>query len=361
MIYIIDTSGSMDGVSIKQARESLLFALDQLEPKDRFNLIAFNSVTAMLFEQAVPASHDNIQLARRAVSRLKSGGGTEMLPALQKALADSAPEGFVRQLVFITDGAVGNETALFETIDKQLGSSRLFTVGIGSAPNSYFMRKAAEFGRGTFTHIGQVSDVQQKMTALFEKLNSPVVTDISVSWPGGQHVESYPSRIPDLYIGEPLLLSIKTPDLRGEIVIKGKTAGNDWKQSIRVDQVQDHSGVATLWAREKIESLLDEKMTGRDPAEVRLDVLDVALTHQLVSPYTSFVAVEQVVSRPQLQGLASKPVLNAQPKGQGAQSYAYPQTATHALQSFLWGLLLLLMAVVLKRCMNKEVEYGLVD
>jgi len=349
-IYIIDTSGSMDGVSIEQARQSLLFALAQLNPQDRFNVISFSSTTHTLFNSAVSASAKNIDYARRYVGGLQSGGGTEMLSALQAALRDEAEAGFVRQVMFITDGAVGNEEALFTTIHRQLGNSRLFTVGIGSAPNSHFMRKAAQFGRGSFTHIGKVSEVQEKMTSLFNKLDNPIVSDIHVNWPQGTKVESYPKRLPDLYSGEPLLVAVKITKLQGAVSLSGKAADRQWQQDIQLNGVQNHSGVATLWAREKIASLLDEKTTGRPEPEVRQAVLDVALTHQLVTPYTSFIAVEQVISRPAEEGLAAEAVSSARAKGQAAQNYVYPQTATGAQLSLLWGVLLLLIAAIVKVC-----------
>ncbi len=347
-IYVIDTSGSMDGVSIEQARHSLLFALTQLNPQDRFNVISFSSTTHTLFNGAVAANAQNIDYARRYVSGLQSGGGTEMLSALQAALRDDAETGFVRQVMFITDGAVGNEEALFTTIHRQLGNSRLFTVGIGSAPNSHFMRKAAQFGRGSFTHIGQVSDVQETMSHLFNKLNNPIVSDIQMNWPQGVNIESYPNRLPDLYSGEPLLVAVKISDLQGVVSLSGKTASRQWQQDIQLNGVQSHSGVATLWAREKIASLLDDKTTGRPEPDVRQAVLDVALTHQLVTPYTSFIAVEQVISRPVEEGLTAEAVLNARAKGQAAQNYAYPQTATGAQFGLLWGALLLLIAAIAK-------------
>ena len=317
VIYIIDTSGSMDGVSIKQAKQSLSFALDQLEANDRFNIIEFNSVTKPFFKQAVPANGNYLAQARQRVSGLQSGGGTEMLPALNRAFANKAPEGMIRQIVFITDGAVGNEAVLFKTINEKLGISRLFTVGIGSAPNSYFMRKASQFGRGSFTHIGKLSEVQQKMTELFTKLSSPVVTNIAIQWPAGQTVESYPNRIPDLYLGKPLVIAAKLNNLQGDVVISGQAAGETWQQVLRLKGVADHSGVSTLWAREKISSLLDAKISGADKDEIRDQVLQVALGHQLASPYTSFVAVEEVVSRPAADAVQAEAVLNARPKGQG--------------------------------------------
>lgn len=361
VIYIIDTSGSMDGVSIKQAKQSLQFALDQLKPNDRFNIIEFNSVTKALFQQAVPANNSYLNQARQAVSQLKSGGGTEMLPALNRALADKAPEGVIRQVVFITDGAVGNEAALFKALHNKLGSSRLFTVGIGSAPNSYFMRKAAQFGRGSFTHIGKLSEVQPKMTELFAKLSSPVVTNISIQWPNNQTVETYPTRIPDLYLGEPLVLTAKIKNIKGAVMISGQTGSDAWQQTLHLSGAAGHNGVSTLWAREKIGSLMDAKIRGGSVDQIRGEVVNVALTHQLVSPYTSFVAVEEQVARPADQPIQLKAVLNARPKGQGPQSYAYPQTATGARESLLWGVLLLCMAAALIRSMRKEDEYELVS
>ncbi len=368
VIYIIDTSGSMDGVSIRQARKSLLFALEQLTPEDRFNIIAFNSTTHLLFPQAVTANGENISRAQHYVSRLQSGGGTEMLSALNAALTTNGGDTeyetdnkYVRQVVFITDGAVGNEAALFKSIHQQLAASRLFMVGIGSAPNSHFMRKAAQFGRGSFTHIGNVGEVQQKMTTLFTKLNSPIATNIKVRWPNGQAVETYPNRIPDLYSGEPLLLAAKLKDLQGDIVVSGQTASKEWRKTIKATGPQQHEGIATLWAREKISDLLDAKTAGKDVDEVRDDVLSVALTHQLISPYTSFVAVEKTISRPAAEQASLKSIPNAQAKGQNSQHYAYPNTATGATESLLWGFLLLVMAVILKYCLQKEVQYDLVN
>lgn len=370
VIYIIDSSGSMDGVSIRQARQSLLLALDQLRPGDRFNIIEFNSKTYPLYPQAVNASPANIHTARSYVSRLSSGGGTEMLPALQLALRDQPPANFIRQVIFITDGAVGNEQALFQTIQQQLGNSRLFTVAIGSAPNSYFMRKAAQFGRGSFTRIGQVDEVQNKMTALFSKLDSPLLSNISVKWPDGFTVESYPQKMPDLYRGEPLLIRARyhrsgqvdemTRSVAKVIKISGQTMGQHWLQHLELNSNAQKKGVAALWAREKISRLLDQKVSGVTEQEIKPQVLAVALTHQLVSPYTSFVAIEKQPSRPLSTVLKTSAVPNVRPNGQGPQAIAYPQTATRGSQSLLLGLAFLIFACSLIYCIHREQQYELV-
>ena len=327
-IYLIDTSGSMGGVSIAQAKKSLLFALERLQPRDRFNIISFNSSTHTLFNSAVSASAANLAIAKRYVTNLQAGGGTEMLPALEAALRDEAETGLLRQVMFITDGAVGNEEALFKTIYSRLGNSRLFTVGIGSAPNSHFMRRAAQFGRGSFTYIGDISEVQTKMSALIDKLQSPVISNIEIRWPPGSQVELFPNRIPDLYLGEPLLVAARLSNMVGHLVITGDAAGQPWRQEITLTGVQQHAGVATLWAREKVAGLLDEKTRGRPESDVHDGVLSVALQHQIMSPYTSFVAVEKEVSRPAGETLERQSVSNSQPKGQAAQMYAFPKTAT---------------------------------
>ncbi len=203
--YIIDTSGSMEGVSIVQAREALLLALARLQPGDRFNVIEFNSVTVPLFPTPVALDTATLLRAKEFVGGLRARGGTEMLPALQIALAGERTSPMLRQVVFLTDGAVGNEDAILRLISDTVGDRRLFTVGIGPAPNMFFMTKAAQFGRGTFTSIGDVREVKEKMTALFTKLESAALTDIAVAWPAG--ADAWPRIVPDLYDGEPVVVT----------------------------------------------------------------------------------------------------------------------------------------------------------
>lgn len=364
VIFIIDTSGSMGGVSIEQAKASLQLALSRLTDQDRFNVIEFNSFHQALFHQPVQAEAKALQQARSFVERLNADGGTEMAPALEEALHYPAAEGYLKQVIFITDGSVGNEAALFELIHQQLGDARLFTVGIGSAPNSYFMTKAAEFGRGTFTFIGAQTEVAEKMQALFTKLESPVMSDIEIDWP--VPVEAWPARIPDLYQGEPLLVSAKvsgTWPKQAVIDVRGRQAGNSWSRKLAVTNTPpsdsaSHSGIGVRWAEEKIAALLDEKVRGRPEAEVREAVLEVALQHQLMSPYTSFVAVEETPSRPQDQAVAQAPVPNLLPQGQQAAPLMYPRTSTSLLLNWLLGSCALLVLMVLRRWRAVEVKHG---
>jgi Ca-activated chloride channel family protein len=350
IIYVVDTSGSMGGESIKQARQSLVFALAQLAPADRFNVIEFNSRTKAFYPSAIAATPRNISNAKARVNSLQASGGTEMMSALELALASSEDESYLRQIVFITDGSVGNEDQLYQYIAAKLGANRLFTVGIGAAPNSWFMRKAAEFGRGTYTHIGSISAVYSKMSALFSKLNSPVANNITIDWPKGFNTEVYPPRIPDLYQGEPLMAVAKVAANipAGSIInVSGQLADNNWSRSLTYSINNNSKGVAALWARQKIAALMDEIISGKTESEIKPEVIAVALRHQLLSKYTSFVAVEEEVSKPIGQQSSNTKVSNLLPHGSTMKTHSYPKTATPALLNIASGCVSLMFALTL--------------
>jgi Ca-activated chloride channel family protein len=346
VIYVIDTSGSMAGPSIAQARDALNLALDRLRAWDRFNIIEFNSSTHTLFRSARVANPKNLRAAKRYVASLKADGGTEMRPALEQALVDSVDSSLVRQIVFLTDGSVGNEAELFALIEQGLGRSRLYTVGIGPAPNSYFMRKAAQFGRGTFTYIGDVNEVRDKMTELFGKLESPIMTGVDVELDGVGEAELWPSRVPDLYLGEPVIVTARSRQGGGVFRVRGERFGAEWRAELRLDGGRPGSGVGVLWARSKIAALMDSLHEGADAAQVRSAVIRVALTHHLVSQYTSLVAVDVTPTRPPMEGVDRRAVPGNLPEGLEHERIfgRLPQTATPARLHLLIGALLLLAA-----------------
>lgn len=348
MIFIVDTSGSMQGTSIVQARQGLADALSRLRPEDRFNIIRFSNNYSYAFPTLVHADNYYVSQARQWVTTLTAGGGTEMAGPLAAALDTPEDERYLKHIVFITDGAVGNEAALLKTINDKLGNSRLFTIGIGSAPNSYFMRKSSQFGRGTFTHIGKTEEVAKKMAALYEKIEHPVATGIRLHLPGSANTETFPKAIPALYLSEPLVLAIRGDQLGGDARIEGVNQQGYWERSIPITAPTETSGIATLWARAKIESLEDEKITGADPAKVRESVLALALTHHLVSPYTSLVAVEELISRLPEDKLNAGPVPSTTARGQTASPVMYPKTATPAGALALLGAMLALLALCLR-------------
>lgn len=343
-VFVIDTSGSMQGASIRQARLALEHGLDTLGERDRFNVIEFNSATRALYAAALPATPANLSHARDWVRSLEARGGTEMLPALALALDGRDAPGYLRQVIFMTDGAVGNEEALFRLIARRLGDSRLFTVGIGSAPNGHFMTKAAQFGRGTFTHIGDTREVREKMSKLFARLEAPVLRDVTVRWPDGSAVETFPPRVPDLYLGEPVVVAAAARAPLGTVVVSGLRGNRPWSVALTPGAESDANGVGALWARAKIAALMDDITRGADPARVRPRVVKVALEHRLVSAYTSLVAVELTPTAPPA-GSAQALVKASLPSG-FADGMQLPQTATGAMLQLLLGALALLAAAL---------------
>ncbi|HEX7061769.1 MAG TPA: marine proteobacterial sortase target protein [Woeseiaceae bacterium] len=348
MILVIDTSGSMHGVSLEQAKKALSFALDDLGASDRFNVIQFNSVTEALYQTSVPATPDNVARARAWVAGLQANGGTEMRPALLRALRQPARETHLRQVVFITDGSVGNEAELFSLIEAELGAARLFTVGIGSAPNGWVMRKAAEAGRGTFTTVSALHEVNEKMHGLFEKLKQPQVTDITVSWPGTD-AEAYPSAVPDLYAGEPVVVTARLPvePRAGDLVrITGRSPGGEWSETLPLAAAAGHPGIGAEWARARIADLLDRERRGGDDERFRAGVVETALAHHLVSKYTSLVAVDKTPVRPAADGLQKEQVPNLLPYGQSTDAiFGFPATATGWQAHFAAGAALVLLGL----------------
>jgi Ca-activated chloride channel family protein len=351
MIFIIDTSGSMHGTSIAQAKKALRRALKGLRPGDRFNVIAFSSSPNPLFPSSVVADQHNLSMAENFVATLSANGGTEMRAALDLALYVPPKETHLRQVIFITDGAVGNEHELFKLIERKLGNGRLFTVGIGSAPNSWFMRKSAEVGRGTFTTISALHEVGEKMDRLFSKIEQPQVTNIQVDWPSGVVADSYPAVVADLYLGEPVTVKARvTGPLRPNDVarISGDSAVGAWQQELKLQLKETSSGVAALWARARIADLMDGERGGKNADEVRAAVVETALKHHLVSKHTSLVAVDKTPARPVADSLRKDHVPNLMAYGQNTNAiFGFPATATNAQQMQLIGLGSILAAMLM--------------
>ena len=345
VIFVIDTSGSMGGESINQARAALLNGLATLTPRDKFNVIQFNSYFEMLFTETVVASAKEIAHARTYVLGLQANGGTEMLPALNAAMKMQANGEYLRQIVFMTDGAIGNEDELMRAINDKIGESRLFIVGIGSAPNGAFMRKAAQMGRGTFTYIGSAGEVDERMSGLLRKLQHPVLTDIQLHWPDGVSPEYAPVRVSDLYAGEPIVVTARVQgSMRGTLVVSGMTTGA-WTRQLQFDQRTTSKGVATLWARRRVDDLMDLRASNIDETVIRSQVLPLALDYGLVTQYTSLVAIDRTPARPEDAALELHRIANAKPQGSNWQTAALPKTATAAGLQMLIGVLLLMIAL----------------
>ena len=332
MVFVVDTSGSMHGQSMEQAKKALFYALSLLDSDDSFNIIGFDNIVTPMSDKPLIASDFNLRRAERFIYSLEADGGTEIQGALNAVLDGSEFDGFVRQVVFLTDGSVSNEDALFKNIQSKLGDSRLFTVGIGSAPNSFFMRRAADIGKGSFTFIGSTSEVQPKMQQLFDKLAHPAITNLALSDESGNSLDFWPSPLPDLYFGEPIMVAIKLNNAKS-VVLAGQTAQGPLSIKLSTQNSSSAQGIAKLWARQKIKSLLlyNEQSTVKD------EVQELALTHQLLSPFTAFIAIEQTQIKEVAEQTAQ--ATNAVPQGMAMR---LPQTDGQSRLHILLGCILLL-------------------
>jgi len=363
VIFIIDTSGSMQGLSIKQAKASLTQALSLLAPQDSFNIIAFSSTSQQLFNHSKMVNKQNIDTAKHFIEQLSAGGGTQMYRPLYNALMmNKSPDQqakAIKQIVFITDGAVSNEFELMKLLQTRLGNARLFTLGIGAAPNGYFMKKAAQFGRGSYVFIQNLNEVQNKVSTLMAKISQPVLSNIVLTLDQKIHqpLEIFPEKIPDLYVGEALQVTIKSPLPINALQLQADSATSRWSQQLIVNDQQTAHGVSILWARRKIADLLDGLVTGKDAEQVKQQVLATSINHQIISPYSSFIALEkQPNTRLNNQPLLANKLLAKNKASSSAKTLniAMPQTALGWQQQLLFGLLLLTFAGVMLRPQTKR-------
>jgi Ca-activated chloride channel family protein len=304
MLFLIDVSGSMAGTSIEQARTALLQGLDRLRAGDRFNVVAFDDSFRAFRPQPVAASAEDLEAGRRFVRGLAPGGGTEMLPALEHLMAMPAEPGFLRYIVLLTDGCLGNEEQIFASLRRGLGGARLFTVAIGSAPNHHLATKMAEFGRGSFSHIADAAEINAQMGRLLDQIESPVLTDLSLHWDGVTVEDVYPSTLPDLFLGRPLVVFGRiTGGEAGVLRLEGTAREAPFRQELPVALASStfHPGITTLWARARVEDLLDSwrRAAGEEErAQWRDEVVKSAIRYNLVTRFTSLVAVEERVVNP---------------------------------------------------------------
>jgi Ca-activated chloride channel homolog len=301
-IFVIDNSGSMMGPPLEQAKEALLLGLGRLQPGDWFNVMKFCSTTTPLFPDSVPATPAALEQARQFVRAIEADSGTEMLPALRLALASQSGQartGLVRQVIFATDGQVQNEAEILAFVPAHVGDRRLFTVALGPAPNAAFLRRAAEVGRGSLTQIVSIQRVAEGMAELFARLEAPMLRDIQVTW-SDPAAEAWPAQIPDLYMGEPLVVSARLRE-PGPVALSGQRQGGAWEDELPAAAEIRGAGLDKLWAGRKVQALLDtiqQGTTGEEREEVRRAVLELGLRHHLVTPFTSLVAVDVVRTAP---------------------------------------------------------------
>ena len=348
MHYVIDISGSMEGTSITQARAALLQALDRLRPGDRFGILAFNHSYFEFSPQPLAATDTNVANARTFVKNLHAGGGTEMLPALLHVMQKPQSEGYLRHIILMTDGDLGNEEQIFAALNRNLGGARLYTVAIGSAPNFFLAAKMAQFGRGTFTHIADVAEINQQMGQLLNSIDSPVLTDVNLAFEGVQVADLYPQRPPDLFLREPLLIYGRiTQGQKGRVILTARANGQPYQAAFAIDAstATFHPGITVLWARQRVESLMDDwrQSSDNDREATRNAIIAHAIRYRLVTRFTSLVAVEQQIANTTGQS-TTLAVRSELPEGmQMDKVFGAPATGTADAFYEALGVLLLLI------------------
>ncbi len=347
LVFVVDVSGSMEGASLHQAKAALLQALQSLKPGDAFNVIAFNHESLPLWSQSRPVGEDTVEQAMTFIHLLEANGGTEMLPALEHALQQPAREGLLRQVVFLTDGAVAQPVELYRLVKQRGDDVRLFPVGIGSAPNAGFMRQMARLGRGAAWMIGDLDEVEPRMTALFRQLRSPALQDVRVDWPGPDGER----KLPDLYLEQPLWQVVRTDGpLPPWLGVEGRLGDAGWQRKLSTTEAVQSPWLFKLWAGEEIERQRMRMAMESPPPEVRQDwekkLAGLALEAELVSPWTSFVVTAQKRIRPANVVTGAERVANAGPAR--GRSLMLPQTEL-GLSAQVWLILVGLCLVLLGR------------
>ena len=348
VLFLIDTSGSMSGESIGQAEAGLLRCLDMLQPEDAFTIVRFASEYSAFAPELRRATPEALDAARSYVRSLQADGGTEMQPALDYALSiASSRMNVLRLVVFLTDGDVGNEDSLMRLLHAKLGGARVFTFGIGSAPNEFLMRRLAELGRGESQFIRSHEDIGSVMSGFFRTLDQPVLTTVRLDWRAkngrtASDLVAYPQLCPDVFVDRPLQVVAKMPaGFDGTLELSGNVAGGSvaYKFPLGAAARTRHDGITTLFGRAVVNDLMYQRLRTSDAAELQIlrdKVVHAGLDYQLVTEFTSRVAVEEQITRAADGRLARVDVPTILPRGWNPSGF-FP-TATNDPLKMVLGL-----------------------
>jgi Ca-activated chloride channel family protein len=299
LVFVLDTSGSMSGFPIEKAKEAMRASLARLNPKDTFNLITFAGDTRILFRGPVPATRENLDRAQRFLDGQAGGGGTEMMRAIRAALDPSDAQDHVRIVCFMTDGYVGNDMEILSEVRKHQ-NARVFSFGIGSSVNHYLLDRMAAYGRGEVQYVGLQDDGSAAAQKFTERVRNPILTDVRINWGDLGASDIYPATVPDLFGAKPVTVAAKYARAGRHVIrLEGRRGNQAYSREI-VDLPTDQpkaGEVATLWARAKVEAImagdLSQIQAGTPTPEVRAAITKLGVEYNLVTQFTSFIAVEQ--------------------------------------------------------------------
>ena len=305
MLFVIDCSGSMRGFPIQKAKQTMRTCIQAMNPNDTFNLVSFAGGVGYCFDRPVLNTPENRRKALDYLDNLEGSGGTEMMKAIHAALEDQNDPERLRIVCFMTDGFIGNDMAILDAIQKNAQTARVFSFGIGNGINRFLLEGMGRVGRGAAEIVTLESDADAATQRFHERIHSPLLTDITVDF-GDLAVEDVypdPGALPDLFAAQPLVLKGRyTHEGQGVITLRGNTALGPFERQIPVTLPADapeHDILAPLWARARIAWLMEQDWLGAQQgtpeADIKAAVTQLGLDFNLVTQYTSFVAVEERV------------------------------------------------------------------
>lgn len=303
-IFVVDVSGSMHGFPLNTAKKLLKNLIGNLRAVDRFNVVLFAGGSRLMSPSSLPATRENIRKAIRIIDRQQGGGGTELRSALQKALSLPRSESFSRTTMVVTDGYIAAERDVFHLIQNNLNRTNVFSFGIGSSVNRYLIEGMARAGQGEPFIVTKPQEAQGEAERFRTYVGAPTLTNIAVKYDGFETYDIEPPAIPDLFAERPLVVFGKwrgKPE--GTIELAGLGGAGKYIQTIPVAETKPlkmNRALRYLWARTRIARISDYSL-GRRNREDEFEITNLGLTYNLLTRYTSFIAVHEAVrnSEPQ--------------------------------------------------------------
>jgi Ca-activated chloride channel family protein len=312
-VFVVDVSGSMHGFPLDTAKTLLRDLIGRLKPGDTFNVLLFSGGNRLLSERSLPAGPANIQSALSFIDNQQGGGGTELLPALQRVLAIPADEQRARSFVVVTDGYVAVETETFDLIRRNLHRANLFAFGIGSSVNRFLIEGMAKAGFGEPFIVTRPDQAAAEAERFRRYIESPVLSHIGFEFEGFEAYDIQPASIPDLFAQRPVILFGKWKGRKaGTLTLAGTTGTGPFRQSFdlgRVEARPDNGALRYLWARSRIADLSDYEKVRPDSERAR-EITSLGLRYNLLTSHTSFIAVDQAARNtdPQNQATVRQPL-----------------------------------------------------